>query len=73
MKKIAALAAVLVLLPQIREVYDQQERKAGAKLAVELEPLRNFFTAEEYHQDYLDKNPGGYCHIPAEMFSMEDK
>lgn len=60
-------------LPQIREVYDQQERKAGAKLAVELEPLRNFFTAEEYHQDYLDKNPGGYCHIPAEMFSLENK
>ena len=42
--------------------YTAQEKKAGAKLAVELEPLRNFFPAEEYHQKYLDKNPGGYCH-----------
>lgn len=33
-------------------------------LAVECEPLRQFYTAEEYHQDYLDKNPGGYCHVP---------
>ncbi|MEI6281000.1 MAG: peptide-methionine (S)-S-oxide reductase MsrA [bacterium] len=28
-----------------------------------LEPLRKFFKAENYHQDYLQKNPGGYtCH-----------
>ena len=51
-------------LPEIRAVFAAQEKKAGAKLAVELEPLRNFFPAEEYHQKYLDKNPGGYCHIP---------
>lgn len=30
---------------------------------VEIEPLRNFYPAEEYHQDYLDKNPNGYCHV----------
>jgi methionine-S-sulfoxide reductase len=29
----------------------------------ELQPLRNFYSAEEYHQRYLEKNPGGYCHI----------
>ena len=52
-------------LPEIRSVYSREETKAGAKLAVEVEPLRNFFPAEEYHQKYLDKNPGGYCHIPA--------
>ena len=27
-------------------------------------PLENYYSAEEYHQDYLDKNPNGYCHIP---------
>lgn len=40
------------------------ERRRHPLFAVELEPLRNFFAAEEYHQDYLYKNPGGYCHIP---------
>ena len=32
--------------------------------AVEVKPLKNFFAAEEYHQDYLVKNPSGYCHVP---------
>ena len=58
-------------LPEIKTVYREQEEKAGAKLAVEMEPLKNFYTAEEYHQKYLDKNPGGYCHIPRKMFSVE--
>ena len=57
-------------LPEIDAVYRDQEKKAGAKLAVEKEPLRNFFSAEEYHQKYLDKNPGGYCHIPRRMLSL---
>ncbi len=55
-------------LNDIRCVYDAQEAKAGKKLAVELEPIKNFYSAEEYHQKYLEKNPGGYCHIPASMF-----
>ena len=55
-------------LPEIEAVYRAEEEKAGAKLAVELAPLRNFFSAEEYHQKYLDKNPGGYCHIPGSFF-----
>ena len=55
-------------LPEIEAVYRAEEEKEGAKLAVELAPLRNFFSAEEYHQKYLDKNPGGYCHIPGSFF-----
>ncbi len=31
---------------------------------IECLPLENFYTAEEYHQKYLDKNPNGYCHVP---------
>ena len=58
-------------LPEIKAVYKEQEEKAGAELAVEMEPLKNFYTAEEYHQKYLDKNPGGYCHIPRKMFSVK--
>ena len=59
------------LLPEIRAVWQAEEEKAGAKLAVELEPLRNFFSAEEYHQKYLEKNPGGYCHIPRQLFHLQ--
>ena len=59
------------MLPELRSFYQAEEEKASAKLAVELEPLRNFFSAEEYHQKYLDKNPGGYCHIPNQYFSMK--
>ena len=60
-------------LPAIRAVFAREEAKVGAPLAVAVEPLRNFFSAEEYHQKYLDKNPGGYCHIPAEYFSLADR
>lgn len=37
-------------------------------LAIEVQPLRQFSRAEKYHQRYLDKNPGGYCHIPPAKF-----
>lgn len=30
---------------------------------VEIKPLGSFWPAEDYHQDYLNKNPGGYCHL----------
>jgi len=36
-------------------------------LAIEVKPLENFSPAEEYHQKYLDKNPGGYCHIGKDL------
>ncbi|MDR2198250.1 MAG: peptide-methionine (S)-S-oxide reductase MsrA [Deltaproteobacteria bacterium] len=39
-------------------------------LVVEAKPLENYYPAEEYHQKYLEKNPGGYCHIPRERFLM---
>ena len=51
-------------LTAIRNAFEKEQSKHERPLAVELLPLKNFYTAEEYHQDYLDKNPGGYCHIP---------
>ena len=42
-------------------------------IVVEVSPLQNFYKAEEYHQDYLDKNPRGYCHIPTKLFEVARK
>ena len=39
------------------------QKKYGKQPAVELMPLKYYYQAEDYHQDYLKKNPGGYCHI----------
>ncbi len=52
----------------IQPVFEAEARRLGAPLVVELEPLRNFYLAEERHQDYLDKNPDGYCHVPLKTF-----
>ena len=43
-------------------------RRYSRPLAVEVGPLQNFYPAEEYHQDYLSKNPGGYCHVDRSLF-----
>ena len=60
------------MLETIRKAYDEEEKLIGAPLAVEVKPLENFYTAEEYHQKYLDKNPAGYCHIPAKFFTLAE-
>lgn len=49
------------------------ERARHKNFAVETEPLKSFYDAEEYHQDYLDKNPGGYCHITPAEIKMAEK
>lgn len=58
------------LLPAIEERIAEETEKVGQPLAVEVKPLENFSSAEEYHQKYLDKNPGGYCHIPARLLNL---
>lgn len=60
-------------LPEIRKVYEQVQKQYASPLVVELEPLKNFYPAEDYHQDYLEKNPDGYCHLPLELFEFARK
>lgn len=47
----------------IQDVLKKEQEKYSRKIVIEVLPLNNFGKAEEYHQDYLEKNPNGYCHI----------
>jgi peptide-methionine (S)-S-oxide reductase len=42
---------------------EQEQLKYDKKIVTEVKPLENYYTAEDYHQKYLKKNPSGYCHI----------
>ncbi|MBP5559243.1 MAG: peptide-methionine (S)-S-oxide reductase MsrA [Bacteroidales bacterium] len=55
-------------LPVIEAEFALLRERIGAEPVVELEPLRCFYGAEERHKDYLDKNAGGYCHLPLKVF-----
>lgn len=50
-------------LDMINKTLEVQESKYTKPIVTEIKPLESFYEAEEYHQDYLKKNPGGYCHI----------
>ena len=57
----------------IEKVYVEEQSKYTQPLAVENQPLQNFYLADEYHQDYLDKHPDGYCHLPKTLFDFARK
>ena len=42
-------------------------------IAVKILKAKEFYKAEEYHQDYLGKHPDGYCHISPELFDFARK
>lgn len=50
-------------LPIIQAAIAREQRKHTQKMVVEVQTLTHFYPAESHHQDYLDKNPNGYCHI----------
>ena len=58
------------LLPEIEAFMAEKRKEYALPLAVEVGKLENYCDAEEYHQKYLEKNPGGYCHIPERLFSV---
>lgn len=61
------------LLSEIEAEFKRREEAAGQKFKVELLPLKNYYSAEEYHQKYLEKNPTGYCHLPLKLFALAKK
>ncbi|MGL5973445.1 MAG: peptide-methionine (R)-S-oxide reductase MsrB, partial [Oscillospiraceae bacterium] len=44
------------------------QKKHSQKVVIEVDLLNNYFSAETYHQNYLKKNSGGYCHIGKDQF-----
>ncbi|MBR3725693.1 MAG: peptide-methionine (S)-S-oxide reductase MsrA [Bacteroidales bacterium] len=60
-------------LPFIRLAMQQEAARYALPLQVEVLPLQCFFRAEDYHQDYLDSNPDGYCHLPLSLFEYARK
>ncbi len=50
-------------LAVIQEVIKREQEKHSDPIVTEVLKLDNFYLAEEYHQDYLQKNPYGYCHV----------
>ena len=54
----------LNLCKQTRDIYQKTLQQSGfSRITTEIEPAVNYFLAEEYHQQYLAKNPNGYCGI----------
>ncbi len=54
----------IIIINSLKEL----QKKYNKPIAIEVKPLENYTTAEEYHQKYLEKNPHGYCHIGIENF-----
>ena len=55
----------------IIKAYFDKNLKSNYK--IEISPLQHFYDAEEYHQDYLKKNPTGYCHINLNLIKDNEK
>jgi peptide-methionine (S)-S-oxide reductase len=60
-------------LPIISAFISNMQKDYRNKIVVEVEPLKNFIQAEDYHQLYLVKNPSGYCHVNMNTLKPEEK
>jgi peptide methionine sulfoxide reductase msrA/msrB len=53
-----------------QKIHDEVSRGYSVAIHVAIEPVKSYYPAEEYHQNYLDKNPGGYCHIRPQLYEF---
>lgn len=54
--------------PVVEAMLATLQRRHKEPIAIEYGPLQNFYPAEDYHQEYLYKNPDGYCHVNPSLF-----
>lgn len=59
--------------PIIKAYIQNQQANYAKPIVTEVEPLRLFVKAEDYHQMYLIKNPTGYCHVNMNLLKPEEK
>jgi methionine-S-sulfoxide reductase len=57
----------------IQEFIAKTKNNYNRPILVEIQKENGYYLAEEYHQDYLDKNPQGYCHVNLNDIPIEDK
>lgn len=57
----------------IQKVFEEKQKLYDKPIVTEVEKLKCFYPADEYHQDYLDKHPDGYCHLPVKLFEYARK
>ena len=60
-------------LPVIERKMREVRAKYNVPVVTEVLPLDNYYTAEDYHQKYLDRTPNGYCHIGGNLFHLQEK
>ncbi|GGG85797.1 peptide-methionine (R)-S-oxide reductase MsrB [Paenibacillus radicis (ex Gao et al. 2016)] len=56
----------------IQQAVTEEQEKYSKPIVTEVLPLQNYYLAEEYHQDYLEKNPNGYCHIDLSILDDQE-
>lgn len=57
----------------INNFIESKKYEYDRPIVTEVLPLSCFYPAEDYHQHYLDKNPGGYCHVDLSLIKKEDR
>lgn len=57
----------------VREFFELVKNNYDKEIVVENKIIENYYIAEEYHQKYLEKNPGGYCHVDLSLSSDDLK
>jgi peptide-methionine (S)-S-oxide reductase len=57
----------------IKKFIEKEQKKYHQPIVIEVLKEQGFYLAEDYHQDYLVKNPNGYCHVNLKLVKKEER